>query len=98
MLAVLPSIWCDRSVAGSQQIPLGSSNFNDQKPLLQSSYWYEAINHNGEASFMQPSCKTGYQVFRNVVTDFGADNTGNNDASTAIQNAIDCKLSHVCRR
>jgi hypothetical protein len=33
-----------------------------------------------------------YKVFRNVVTDFGADNTGNSDASGAIQNAINGKL------
>ncbi|KAL9612606.1 MAG: hypothetical protein Q9167_002812 [Letrouitia subvulpina] len=38
---------------------------------------------------MQSPCKSAYQVFRNVVTDFGADNTGRTDASRAIQNAID---------
>jgi polygalacturonase len=32
--------------------------------------------------------KSNYKVFRNVVTDFGADNTGATDASVAIQNAI----------
>lgn len=32
-------------------------------------------------------------MFRNVVTDFSADNTGNTDASTAIQNAIDAFTS-----
>jgi glucan 1,3-beta-glucosidase len=91
LLAILPSIAFASDVAGSQQIPLGSSSLGDQKPIVPSTYWYEAITHNGEASFMQPSCKSTYQVFRNVVTDFGADNTGNTDASTAIQNAIDGK-------
>jgi glucan 1,3-beta-glucosidase len=96
LLAILPSITFAGDVAGSQQIPLDSS-LSDQKPIVQSTYWYETINHNGEASFMQPSCKSGYQVFRNVVTDFGADNTGNTDASTAIQNAIDGKLFQLFR-
>jgi glucan 1,3-beta-glucosidase len=38
---------------------------------------------------MPSSYKPNYSVFRNVVTDFGADNTGNTDASVAIQKAID---------
>jgi hypothetical protein len=70
----------------AQQIPLV-----DTYNTLQSPYWYETITHNGEASFMQPSCKSSYQVFRNVVSDFGADNTGKVDASMAIQDAIDGK-------
>lgn len=37
---------------------------------------------------MDPSQKPNYKVFRNVVIDFGADNTGQNDASMAIQEAI----------
>ena len=37
---------------------------------------------------MPSSYKSNYSVFRNVVTDYGADNTGNTDASVAIQNAI----------
>lgn len=41
---------------------------------------------------MDSAYKANYNVFRNVVTDFGADNTGNTDASVAIQNAINCKL------
>jgi glucan 1,3-beta-glucosidase len=53
-----------------------------------STWWYENITHNGQASFMASSYKANYQVFRNVVTQFGADNTGSKDASGAIQNAI----------
>lgn len=51
-------------------------------------YWYETIDHNGQASFMDNSDKANYRVFRNVVNDFQADNTGQTDASGAIQNAI----------
>ena len=93
LLAILPSITIAGYVAVPPQIPLGSSRLSDQMPIAKSTYWYETIKHNGEASFMQTSCKSDYQVFRNVVADFGADNTGNSDASTAIQNAIDGKLS-----
>lgn len=42
---------------------------------------------------MSSSYKANYKVFRNVVTDFGADNTGANDASAAIQEAINGELS-----
>ncbi|KAL3475080.1 pectate lyase superfamily protein-domain-containing protein [Aspergillus californicus] len=51
-------------------------------------YWYEEIEHNGESSFLVPGYKDKYKVFRNVVKDYGADNTGQNDTSSAIQNAI----------
>jgi glucan 1,3-beta-glucosidase len=53
-----------------------------------STFWYEAITHNGESSFLDSSYKANYKVFRNVVSDYGADNTGATDASKAIQNAI----------
>lgn len=61
-------------------------------------WWYEAITHNGEASYMDSSYKNNYVVFRNVVTDFGADNTGSKDASAAIQNAINGNphVSYLC--
>ncbi|PLB52583.1 exo-beta-1,3-glucanase [Aspergillus steynii IBT 23096] len=51
-------------------------------------YWYANIEHNGESSFLESGSKKNYTVFRNVVTDFKADNTGETDASGAIQNAI----------
>ncbi|TQB74031.1 hypothetical protein MPDQ_005230 [Monascus purpureus] len=57
-------------------------------------FWYEVIAHNGEASFMDPSQKSNYKVFRNVVADFNADNTGQSDASAAIQKAIDTGASN----
>jgi hypothetical protein len=41
---------------------------------------------------MNPTYIANYSVFRNVVKDFGADNTGKNDSSFAIQAAIDGKL------
>lgn len=36
-----------------------------------------------------------YSTFRNVVEDFDADNTGNTDASAAIQKAIDGKSRNL---
>lgn len=54
-----------------------------------SQFWLEAIQHNGQSSYLDPSIKSNYKVFRNVVTDFGADNTGVTDASAAIQRAIE---------
>ncbi|RAL02841.1 glycoside hydrolase family 55 protein [Aspergillus ibericus CBS 121593] len=53
-----------------------------------SGYWYEQIDHDGESSFMDSKYKDNYDVFRNVVDDFGADNTGDEDAAAAIQAAI----------
>jgi hypothetical protein len=53
-----------------------------------SKYWYEEIEHNGESSFLQGQFKDQYTVFRNVVKDYGADNTGSVDAGAAIQAAI----------
>ncbi|KAF2084591.1 glycoside hydrolase family 55 protein [Saccharata proteae CBS 121410] len=51
-----------------------------------STFWYGKIDHNGESSFL--SSKDEYTVFRNVVSDFGADNTGASDAASAINSAI----------
>jgi glucan 1,3-beta-glucosidase len=56
-----------------------------------SSWWYESITHNGQSSFMSSSYKSNYKVFRNVVTDYGADRTGATSANVAIQNAIQGK-------
>ena len=53
-----------------------------------SNFWYEEIEHNDESSFLAPEHKKSYKVFRNVVADHHADNTGKSDASGAIQNAI----------
>jgi glucan 1,3-beta-glucosidase len=45
---------------------------------------------------MSSTYQANYRVFRNVVTDFGADNTGKTDASAAIQKAIsgECASCH----
>lgn len=37
---------------------------------------------------MTPGYKQNYKVFQNVVSDYGANNTGQSDASSAIQSAI----------
>jgi glucan 1,3-beta-glucosidase len=63
-------------------------------PSNPSQWWYEAVTHNGESSYMDSSYKGDYVVFRNVVTDFGADNSGAADASAAIQNAINGTIFH----
>ncbi|OBT38861.1 hypothetical protein VE00_10871 [Pseudogymnoascus sp. WSF 3629] len=59
-----------------------------------SSWWYESITHNGQSSFMSSSYKSNYNVFRNVVTDYGADRTGATSANVAIQNAIQAGASN----
>jgi hypothetical protein len=59
-------------------------------------YWYAEIAHNGEASFMNETYKRGYPVFRDVVSDFGADDTGANDASVAFQTALNSELTRGC--
>lgn len=51
-----------------------------------SPFWLEEITHNGLSPFIANA--STYTVFRNVVTDFGADNTGTRDASAAINAAI----------
>lgn len=56
-----------------------------------SKWWYESITHNGQSSFMSSSYKSNYNVFRNVVADYGADRTGVTSANVAIQNAIQGK-------
>ncbi|PKY07913.1 putative exo-beta-1,3-glucanase [Aspergillus campestris IBT 28561] len=53
-----------------------------------SGYWYEHIEHNGQSSFLSAEHKDNYTVFRNVVKDYDADNTGKESASSAIQKAI----------
>jgi polygalacturonase len=66
---------------------LASASCSSLTPSYPTSFWYEEIEHNGLSSFLDESYGT-YTVFRNVVADFGADNTGKSDASEAIQNAI----------
>ncbi|EAW11685.1 putative exo-beta-1,3-glucanase [Aspergillus clavatus NRRL 1] len=63
-------------------------------PDSPSKFWYETIAHNGQSSFLDGTYKNNYRVFRNVVTDYGADNTGTRDASAAIQNAINAGASN----
>ncbi|EED13452.1 exo-beta-1,3-glucanase, putative [Talaromyces stipitatus ATCC 10500] len=63
-------------------------------PSNPSTWWYESVTHNGLSSFMSSNYRNEYSVFRNVVTDFGADNTGATDASAAIQKAINAGPSN----
>ncbi|KAE8355149.1 pectate lyase superfamily protein-domain-containing protein [Aspergillus coremiiformis] len=59
-----------------------------------SGYWYEKIEHNGQSSFLSSDYKGNYKVFRDVVMDYQADNTGNQDAASAIQKAIEAGASN----
>ncbi|KAE8148799.1 pectate lyase superfamily protein-domain-containing protein [Aspergillus avenaceus] len=59
-----------------------------------SGYWYEKIEHDGQSSFLSSDYKDSYKVFRNVVVDYKADNTGREDASAAIQKAIEAGSSN----
>jgi hypothetical protein len=71
----------------SEQQPL-NSGIHEISPAHPdgSNFWYESIDHNGQSPFI-PNGAT-WKVFRNVVTDYAADNTGGSDATKAITNAI----------
>jgi hypothetical protein len=71
----------------SEQRPLKSGM--DEIKSDASNFWYENINHNGESPFI-PNGDT-WKAFRNVVTDYGADNTGGRDATKNIAAAINGK-------
>lgn len=61
-----------------------------------SAFWYESITHNGQSPFIPNGSK--WKVFRNVVTDYGADPTGNIDSTQAIINAIEGhSLNSLCK-
>ena len=49
-------------------------------------FWYERITHNGISPFIPGGDK--WKVFRNVATEYHADQTGRNDAQPALQRAI----------
>jgi glucan 1,3-beta-glucosidase len=70
-----------------QQQPL-NSGIHEISPTHPdgSNFWYESIVHNGQSPFIPNGAN--WKVFRNVVTDYGADNTGGSDASNAIIKAI----------
>ncbi|KAF7589366.1 hypothetical protein BBP40_004414 [Aspergillus hancockii] len=63
-----------------------------------SGYWYEKIEHNGQSSFLSSGYKENYKVFRNVVTDYAANNKGKDDAASAIQKAIEAGPSNGSSR
>jgi hypothetical protein len=64
-----------------EQVSSSRTNTAECSPLEPSKpapsvFWLESITHNGQSSFLTGSAKSGYTVFRNVVKDFNADNTG----------------------
>ncbi|KAF2140154.1 glycoside hydrolase family 55 protein [Aplosporella prunicola CBS 121167] len=66
-------------------------------PDSPSTYWLGSVPHGGTSSYLNATYGT-YKVFRNVVTDFGADNTGSRDASGSIQKAINAGASNYRSR
>ena len=59
-------------------------------PGYPSTFWYEQITHNGMSPFI-PSGSL-WKIFRNVVTGYGADNSGNTASDGSIQNAINGEI------
>ncbi|SLM34703.1 exo-beta-- [Lasallia pustulata] len=55
-------------------------------PSNPSTFWYEQITHNGESPFIPDGSQ--WKIFRNVVTGYSADNSGNTASNVNIQNAI----------
>lgn len=75
----------ERAAANSCGTSLTSSN--------PSTFWYEQITHNGVSPFIPSGLQ--WKIFRNVVTDYGADNSGNTAADVKIQNAINGEISSI---
>ncbi|KAH0283605.1 hypothetical protein M436DRAFT_80126 [Aureobasidium namibiae CBS 147.97] len=68
-------------------VSFASTSCSALVPSYPDEFWYEAIDHsNAQSSFLNN--KDAYIVWRNVISDFGADNTGNTDSTDAIRNAI----------
>ncbi|CZR51994.1 related to exo-beta-1,3-glucanase [Phialocephala subalpina] len=63
---------------------IAQASCNGPQPGSPSTFWREQAAHNGIAATLSGS----FTVWRNVVSDFGADNSGSSDASGAINNAI----------
>lgn len=52
-----------------------------------SNFWYESITDNGQSPFIPNGSE--WKVFRNIVTEYGADLIGNVESTQAIINAIE---------
>ena len=59
------------------------SPFPPDQPRI---FWYEQITHDGISPFIPGGEK--WKVFRNVVAEYGADNSGDVNAQPALQKAI----------
>ena len=69
---------------------MGTSSPNIAHDALPASrsiqYWYENIAHNGTSPFIPNG--TMWKVYRNVVSDYGADPQGLESSQRAFQTAI----------
>ena len=79
----------------AQSVPLRSklnatvSQSVNRSPLTPGhpqTFWYEQIAHDGISPFIPGGEK--WKVFRNVVAEYGADQSGKVDAQSALQKAI----------
>ena len=73
-----------QTVQGQDQAP--EATCNGLTVTNPSTFWYEAITHDGTSPFIPDGAN--WKIYRNIVTSYGADNTGKTDTQPAIQNAI----------
>ena len=75
-----------------QGVLMDSPAAGDTKISLQNAdaFWYERITHSGSSPYIPGGAK--WRVYRHAVNDYAADNSGSQDASVAIQNAINGRM------
>ncbi|KAB8237024.1 glycoside hydrolase family 55 protein [Aspergillus alliaceus] len=86
--------WNHLNTPPATHAPVGNTSACSSSNGPSSGYWYEKIAHNGQSSFLSLDYKDSYKVFRNVVADYQADNTGKEDAAPAIQKAVEAGASN----
>jgi Pectate lyase superfamily protein len=91
---LLPFVFCALAVANIALVqqshllkPQAGIEDGPLNATVAGAYWLGQISHAGSKSIYDSS----YKVFRNVL-DFGAKGDGIQDDTSAIQNAISCRL------